>query len=154
MGKRAPITCIQILKQYVTSINRTGEFLMVLPSHNDPVILPFPSWSISQGSSTSGITVSGEDVYVSGEHNYDGIDRVCYWKNGELNDVPSPQGSIDQYSSAMVVIDDTVYKGGGYNYMYDFNSYWRPCYWTDIVLTNLDDSGQEAYINSSMWWWD
>jgi hypothetical protein len=121
---------------------------------NDPVLLPSPEGNQSDHSYASSIAVSGGVVYVSGEYVVDGVDRVCYWKDGDLMNVTSPSGSIDQYSSAMVIINDTVYIGGGYNYMYDFTYYWRPCYWTDDALTNLDDVGQNAYINSSMWWWD
>ena len=118
-------------------------------------ILDSPEGSISEGSYASSIAVSGGEVYVSGNYWVDAVDRVCYWKSGELKDVISPAGSIGQYSSSITVIDDTVYIGGGYNYMYDFNYYWRAGYWTDEgSITPLNDIEQDSFINSSMWWWD
>jgi hypothetical protein len=122
--------------------------------NDDPIILNSPEGNLSDGSRTSSIVVSGSDVYVSGEYWRDAVDRVCYWKNSELVDVTSPSGSIDQYSSAMMIIDDTVYIGGGYNYSSNSNYYWRVCYWAGTAIITLNDVGQDAYINSSMWWWD
>jgi hypothetical protein len=146
-------------KVYVTGTFRTsnGNTWAYKPCYwednNAAIVLngaPFDGNYPEQFAST--IAVDGGDVYVAGWYTTGTSDGACYWKNGEIFFLTSPSlSNPGPYTSAMMIIDGTLYFGGGY---YAFNNttydYWRACFWTGTARTDLDDYTQNAYIQSWM----
>ncbi len=82
------------------------------------------------GRQASSIMVSDGKVYVAGRFYEEGIDKPCYWVDGEPVALSIPEDA-DMYSSifcsSVAVAGGTVYAVGGYNIGYDKTA----CLWID-----------------------
>lgn len=84
---------------------------------------------------TSGIGVSGSDIYLSGtDITYSAT--PCYWKNGVRTDLPkSERGG----ATGLFVADGDVYISG-----YDVDGKEEACYWKNNTRTTLTDGHTPA----------
>jgi hypothetical protein len=95
--------------------------------------------------SATGIAVSGNNVYVSGQYETDTATSVaCYWVNGTKYDLSLPAGITYSQTREIVVQGTTVYIAGQYRSGSN-NSTRKACYWvngtrTDIIAPNSRNS--------------
>jgi hypothetical protein len=80
--------------------------------NNSPSILPLPSGAIICW--TTGIALSGSDIYVAGywEDSSTNI-TPCYWKNGTYNSLSLPSGQTGGYTHNISVAGSSIYIAGG-----------------------------------------
>jgi formylmethanofuran dehydrogenase subunit C len=104
--------------------------------------LPIPDGTKSI---TTGISVQGGNVYVSGIYSdlvNDGYNfnygTACYWKDGTRIDLPIPD-ETKSTTTGISVQGSNVYVSGTYSYKNSFNS--TACYWLNETRTDLTVSG-------------
>jgi len=97
----------------------------------------------------TGITVYGNNVYISGywqPYSSDSEETACYWKNGKRYDLIS--GGKANYTIGIAVCGSDVYVIGFYNtggyYGYRIN-----CYWKNNKLYDFPSSNKPKYITAS-----
>jgi len=97
------------------------------------------------GAYVTGIALSGSAVYLSGvtathvSYYFTG----CYWKNGELVKLETPDGWSSEASAIAISGSDVYVSGTMYNYVNNSNTYAVVC-WKNGVMTQLTD----AYSNA------
>ncbi|HTH55814.1 MAG TPA: hypothetical protein VL728_07185 [Cyclobacteriaceae bacterium] len=97
------------------------------------------------GSYTTNITLSGADVYVTGvtSKHISYYFTGCYWKNGQLITLETPDGWSSS-ANALVVFGADVYIAGTIqNYVNNTNNY-AVVYWKNGVMTQLSDVSRIA----------
>jgi hypothetical protein len=87
--------------------------------------------------STSGICVSGADVYIAGNTRPGIIVKYspCYWKNGMRTDLPKLNDSSEGKTFGIYVSGSDVYVAGYTQIASSFQHV--PCYWKNGVRTDL-----------------
>jgi len=98
-----------------------------------------------------GITISDGVVYVSGTYivgdwNKEGKAIPCYWRNGVINNLNLPSGSVIWPSgsiNSITVVGNVVYIAGSYH-ANDLLDDSIPCYWKNGTLHNLSLPGWNA----------
>jgi hypothetical protein len=119
---------------YIIGLNYTGETdnLVWNPCYwknGVKYILPIPAGTDGY---TSGITVNGNDVYITGYYYNDGTGTACYWKNGIRNDIGGANNT-----NAIAVSGNDVYIAGSFSD--GSNAY--ACYWKNGNKINLSSIG-------------
>ena|GEM_PF-1780431 len=92
-------------------------------------------------SRTSGITVSGDVVYISGSYSITGMggdDFACYWRNGVINILSIPSGATSPQTSGIAVSGDIVYVTGSYRNAQNIEI---ACYWRNGVINTVSIPG-------------
>lgn len=96
----------------------------------------------------TGIAVSGENVYVSGNA-YVQLGEFfrtapIYWKNGEYNIITTPEKSDECTTKSLTIAGNDIYIAGRYG----GNSYGsKACFWKNGIAETLTVPGQ--YYNAS-----
>jgi hypothetical protein len=87
----------------------------------------------ASNSSTSFITVVGDNVYVAGDYEgWDDNTNACYWKNGVKTDLPVPASTSSSSASSITVVGTDIYISGYYK-----ADVTKACYWKNGRRTDL-----------------
>lgn len=111
------------------------------------------------GSYTTSITLNGSDVYVTGvtSKHISYYFTGCYWKNGELVTLATPDSWSSEASALTVSGSDVYVVGSIQNYVNNTNNY-AVVYWKNGVMTQLSEvcrtasgasiavSGRDLYV--------
>ena len=90
---------------------------------------------------TTGISVSGGNVYVSGHYKFGDMSyhAPCYWKNGIKTDLPL-NGNRGGYTNDIFVSGSDVYVAGMVTAaIKDYREILQPCYWKNNTLIEITD---------------
>jgi hypothetical protein len=115
-----------------------------------PVTLPCQANPNDHGITTSGIVVSGIDVYVCGNDFNDltGFSVATYWKNGSRVAIGNTTGNT--YANSIVISGSDVYVAG-YEARFNRNTnlwYIYAIYWKNGNPIILGDTLSQSYANS------
>lgn len=101
---------------------------------------------------TTAITVQDGITYVTGWYgngngwygNGNDLTRTaCYWVNGNITDLPVPQGAGSAEATCIAVKDGKVYIGGSYmNSPNPNTSLLILCYWVNGIITDLTNPAE------------
>jgi len=92
---------------------------------------------------TSGIFVSGNDVYVAGYGTGETFPQALYWKNGVVNKI-GPTGLTNSAALCIFVSGDDVYVGG----LVNVNGIPYGTIWKNGVETRLVNAGHGCTVSS------
>jgi hypothetical protein len=136
---------------YATGVgNSHGAPSLNYWKNGSPVTLPSQSKLIFHAETTSGIVVSGNDVYVCGTDYNDAAEFfvATYWKNGSRFALGNTSG--DSYANSIAVSGTDVYVAGYQNWADKYTITWHAyaTYWKNGSPVTLGDTSSESIANS------
>ncbi|HBD94759.1 MAG TPA: hypothetical protein DDY71_15705 [Spirochaetia bacterium] len=96
------------------------------------------------------IKYNKENIYIAGSRYDSKTRRACFWKNGELNDLSTDIPGQDRITSAMTIVNDSLYFSG--NFFDENEGKNLACYWKDQnfhpLESNINSETYDIAINN------
>lgn len=126
---------------YISGYSYENPIGYVAKYWKNGVVTNLSTSSPNREATASFITVSGNDVYVSGRENNGTKNVATYWKNGQI--IALTNGINNSYASSLVVSGNDIYVSG-----YESNgSHYIAKYWKNGQANLLSDGIEDVFAN-------